>query len=140
LHPEKQGFMKFRHKALAALLSFLFGAIGLHGLYLGLRFWWWPLTVTAPGLLWMFRTAFWYQSPAFFLVMIPVSAGFIHALVLALMPDTRFDARFNAGTTRTNHTGWDAVLVAIATLTAGSIVLITVLALFFQTFFEGSVH
>ena len=132
--------MKFRSKTLAALLSFLFGAIGLHRLYLGLRFWWWPLAVTVPGLWSMLRAASWYQSPAFFLVMIPVSAGFIHALVLTLTPDAQFDSRFNAGTTRTNHSGWAAVLLAIATLAAGSIALITALVLFFQTIFEGNVH
>ncbi len=132
--------MKFRRKAVAAMLAFLFGALGLHGLYLGLRVWWWPLAVTVPGLLWLYRAAPWYQSPAFFLVIIPVAAGFIHALVLALTPDAKFDARFNAGGARSNNSGWDVVLVAIATLTGGSIVLVTVLVLFFQMLFAGSVH
>ena len=32
------------------------------------------------------------------------------------MPDERFDARFNATQSRRNRSGWDAVLVAVATL------------------------
>ena len=78
----------------------------------------------------------WYQSPAFFVLMIPVTAGFIQALVIALMPDERFDARFNAASPQRNHSGWDAVLVAIATLAGGAIALMATIALLFQTYFE----
>jgi len=56
--------------------------------------------------------------------------------VLALMPDDRFDAHFNAGGDRRNASGWDAVLVAIATLMVGATVLMSVLALLLQTIFE----
>ena len=37
---------KFRHKALAALLASLTGALGLNRLYLGQKLWWLPLAVT----------------------------------------------------------------------------------------------
>lgn len=126
----------FRHKALAALLAFLFGALGLHRLYLGLKWWWLPLAVTAAMAPLLFGVRNWYQSPAFFVLMVPVVAGFIHALVIALMPDEKFDARFNAGSGRRNGSGWNAVLVAIATLFFGTIVLMTTLVLLFQTYFE----
>ena len=68
--------------------------------------------------------------------MVPVVAGFIQALTIALMPDDCFDIRFNAGQSRQNRSGWDAVLVAIATLFGGAIVLITSIALLTQTYFE----
>jgi hypothetical protein len=126
----------FRHKALAALLAFLFGGLGLHRLYLGLGLWWLPLAVTMPMTALMLGVRNWYQTPPFFIAMVPVVAGFIHALVLALMPDEKFDARFNAGAARRNGSGWDAVLVAIATLMVGTTVLMTTLALLFQTYFE----
>jgi hypothetical protein len=128
---------KFHHKALAALLAALGGALGLNRLYLGQRLWWLPLGITALTLPLLIGVRNWYQSPAFFVLMVPVVAGFIQALVLALMPDTRFDARFNAGAARTNHSGWDAVLVAIATLAGGAIVLMATLALLFQTYYES---
>jgi hypothetical protein len=68
--------------------------------------------------------------------MIPVVAGFIQALFIALMPDDRFDARFNCSTERRNRSGWDAVLVAVATLMVGAIVLMASIALLVQTYFE----
>jgi TM2 domain-containing membrane protein YozV len=128
----------FRHKALAALLASAFGALGLERLYLGQRLWWLPLTVTALMLPLLFGVRNWYQSPAFFVAMVPVIAGFIHALVLALMPDEKFDARFNAANSRRNASGWNAVLVAIVTLMLGATILMTTIVLLFQTYFEHS--
>lgn len=127
---------KFRHKALAALLASLGGALGLNRLYLGQKLWWLPLAVTALTLPLLIGVRNWYQSPAFFLLMVPVTAGFIQALVIALMPDERFDAAYNAAGSRTNKSGWDAVLVAIATLAGGAIALMATLALLFQTYYE----
>ncbi len=129
----------FRRKSLAALLAFLFGAVGAHRIYLGQPRWWLPLSVTALMLPLLVGVRNWYQSPAFFVLAIPVIAGFIEALALALMPDEKFDARFNAETERRNDSGWDAVLVAIATLMVGATVTITVIVLLFQTLFEGIV-
>lgn len=129
----------FRRKSLAALLAFLFGAVGAHRIYLGQPRWWLPLSVTALMLPLLVGVRNWYQSPAFFVLAIPVIAGFIEALVLALIPDEKFDARFNAQTERRNDSGWDAVLVAIATLMVGATVTITVIVLLFQTLFEGIV-
>ncbi len=126
----------FRHKALAALLASLTGALGLHRLYLGQGLWWMPLTVTLIALPLVIGVDNWYQTPAFFVLMVPVVAGFIHALVLALMPDERFDARFNATQSRRNRSGWDAVLIAVVTLLVGAVVLMTTIALLTQTYFE----
>lgn len=128
--------MAFRHKALAALLAFLLGGLGAHRIYLGQRLWWLPLAVTVAMIPLLLGVRNWYQSPAFFVLMVPVIAGFIEALVLALMPDERFDARFNPGSERRNRSGWDAVLVAIATLLVGATALMATLALLFQTWFE----
>ncbi len=128
----------FRHKAFSALLAFLFGALGLERLYLGQKRWWLPLAITAVAVPLLIGVRNWYQTPAFFLLMIPVVAGFIHALVLALMPDEKFDARFNAGSDRRNSSGWNAVLVAIATLMIGTTILMISIVLLFQTYFEHS--
>ena len=132
--------MTFRRKSLAALLAFLLGAAGVHRIYLGQPRWWLPLGVTALALPLLIGVRNWYQTPAFFVLMMPVVAGFIEALVIALMPDEKFDARFNAAARRRNASGWDAVLVAIATLMVGTTVLITAIVLLFQTIFEGAVH
>jgi len=128
---------KFRHKALAALLASLAGAFGLNRLYLGQKGWWLPLAITAATVPLILGVRNWYQSPAFFVLMIPVTGGFIQALFIALMPDERFDARYNAQSPRRNRSGWDAVLVAIATLAGGAIALMATIALLFQTYYEN---
>jgi hypothetical protein len=110
--------------------------MGLNRLYLRQKLWWLPLSITALTLPLLIGVRNWYQSPAFFLLMLPVTAGFIQALFIALMPDERFDARFNAGSDRRNRSGWDAVLVAIVTLAAGAIALMATIALLFQTYYE----
>jgi len=128
---------RFRHKALAALLAAVTGALGLNRMYLGQALWWLPLGITLGGLPLLIGVRNWYQTPAFFVVMVPVVAGFLQALVIALMPDEKFDARFNAGSGRHNRSGWDAVLVAIASLAVGAIVLMASIALLFQTYYES---
>ena len=128
--------MSFRHKALAALLAFALGGFGIHRLYLGQRRWWLPLSVTLLTLPLLVGVRNWFQTPAFFVMMVPIVAGFVEALVIALTPDGKFDARFNPAAARTNRSGWDAVLVAIATLLVGTTILMTTIALLFQTWFE----
>ncbi|HZA95442.1 MAG TPA: hypothetical protein VE421_04835 [Burkholderiaceae bacterium] len=126
----------FRHKAVAALLASLTGAVGLNRLYLGQPFWWLPLGITLIALPLILGVQNWYQTPAFFVLMVPVVAGFIQALVIALMPDERFDARFNPTHARRNRSGWDAVVVAVVSLFVGAVVLMTTIALLTQTYFE----
>ena len=138
--PEPADPVTFRRKSIAALLAFLLGALGAHRIYLGRPRWWLPLAVTALSLPLLVGVRNWYQTPAFFVLMVPVVAGFIEALVIALMPDEKFDARFNAGGERRNRSGWDAVLVAIATLMVGATALMTTIVLLFQTIFEGSMR
>lgn len=128
---------RFRHKALAALLAAVTGALGLNRIYLGQGLWWLPLGITVASLPLLIGVRNWFQTPAFFVAMIPVVAGFIQALVIALMPDEKFDARFNPGAERRNHSGWDAVFVAVGSLAAGAIVLMATIALLFQTYFES---
>lgn len=126
----------FKNKALAALLASIFGALGVHRLYLGLKGWWLPLGVSMLCLPALIGVINWYQSPAFFVLMIPMTVGFINGLTLALMPDETFDARYNPMVNRKNQSGWNAVLIAIFTLGFGAIVVMTTLALLFQTIFE----
>ena len=126
----------FKHKAFAALLASLAGALGLNRLYLGQKLWWLPLAVTLITLPMLIGVKNWYQTPTFFVLMLPVVGGFVQALIIALMPDERFDARFNAGHARRNRSGWDAVLIAVATLAGGATVLMMTIALLTQTYFE----
>lgn len=106
-----------KHKTVAALLAFLLGGLGLHRRYLGSRWWW--------------------VYPVFLVTLVPVFAGFVEAIVFALTPDEKWDARWNAHSGRQSRNGWGPVLVAIATLIVGATLLMTTLAIVFQTYFES---
>jgi TM2 domain-containing membrane protein YozV len=114
---------KFISKVKVGLLAALFGCVGAHWWYLGRPRAW---MVTAIGLVLIAASALapvWWENPAFFLLYIPILAGFIEAIVLCLMSDARFDARYNPGLVRTRPSGWGPVLVAIFTLLIGTVLL-----------------
>ncbi|HBI83596.1 hypothetical protein [Sheuella amnicola] len=113
----------FVGKVKLGLLSALFGVIGAHWWFLG-RKRAWLLTLISIGL--MVASSFatvWWENPAFFLLLIPMVAGFIEAIVFCLMSDERFDARYNPGLVRPAPSGWGPVLVAGFTLLIGTIIL-----------------
>ena len=116
--------MPFKSKTVAALLAALFGVLGVQGWYLGRRKAW---VVTLASCVLFTLSHFypvWWDSPPFLLLVIPAAAGYIEALVLALQPDARFDARYNRHADRRNETGWGPVLVAIFTTLLGSSVVL----------------
>ena len=71
----------------------------------------------------------WWDNPPFLLLIVPIAAGFIEALVFALKPDEKFDRKYNPESGRTTHTGWGPVLAAIAATFLGGTVLMFGLAL-----------
>jgi hypothetical protein len=110
-----------KSKVLAGLLAFYGGWFGAHWYYLGRRRPW-LLTLLAVVMLTIaLQSPVWWDSPALFIVFIPAVAGFIEALVLCLMPDEKFDARYNPGYQRVGHTGWGPVLVSISGLLIGTV-------------------
>nr|MBF0683160.1 TM2 domain-containing protein [Pseudomonas sp.] len=110
----------FRHKTVAALLAFLLGWAGAHWWYLGRPRPWIPLAFTAliVGVA-ALRPAPFFSQLWYYLILIPLTAGFVEALVLSLRSDAKFDARYNPGHTEKSRNGWGAVLIAIATLFIG---------------------
>ena len=127
----------FRHKARAGLLAAVFGWAGAHWLYLGRRYSWAVLAFSLLAIGTALRGNPWYFHPAFFLFLIPAVAGFIEALVICLMSDAKFDAKYNPGHSRATKTGWGPVLIAIFTLAIGTTILMIGVTLFFQAIFEG---
>jgi len=114
---------KFISKVKVGLLAALFGCIGAHWWYLRRPRAW---MVTAIGLALILASALaevWWENPAFFLLFIPILDGFIEAIVLCLMSDARFDARYNPGLERATPSGWGPVLVAGFTLLIGTVLL-----------------
>ncbi|MCK9513463.1 MAG: TM2 domain-containing protein [Pigmentiphaga sp.] len=117
----------FRHKTLAAVLAFFLGWAGAHWWYLGRRLPWLPLLASVLIL----GFAFWRETPltsqlgGYYLFLIPLVAGFTEAMVLCLIDDRRFDARYNRGQARQSNNGWLAVLLAIAFLLLGMSVIVS---------------
>jgi TM2 domain-containing membrane protein YozV len=102
---------RFRDKSVATLLAALGGTFGLHRFY---------LHGAQRVLPWLYVAFSWTLVPTF--------AGFVEALVFALMPDERWDARWNADLARTSASGWPVVLLAVLTFLGGATLLMTTIA------------
>ncbi|PVY68487.1 TM2 domain-containing protein [Pusillimonas noertemannii] len=118
-----------RSKVIVALLAAMLGVFGAHWWYLGRpRAWMVTLASCVLIVLAQFYPV-WWDNPPFLLLIVPVTAGFIEALVFSLKPDAWFDARYNAGSGKTTRTGWGPVLIAIFTTLLGSSVMLFGIAL-----------
>ena len=116
-------------KVTAAWLACLLGVFGAHWWYIERRGAW---IVTSFAVLMLVLAQFypvWWDSPPFLLLIIPITAGFIEALVFALTTDEKFDARYNARSGQKTQTGWNAVIVAIVTTFLGGTVMMFGLAM-----------
>ncbi len=133
----------YRSKTLAAWLALLLGSLGLHRLYLrGFGDWlgWLHPVPTALGLLGVHRLQSLGQDDPLAWVLIPVlglmiSQAMLLAIVYALTPDERWDARHNPGQPVTATT-WGPVLAAVLGLLVGGAVIMGTIAYSGQKYFE----
>jgi TM2 domain-containing membrane protein YozV len=102
---------RFHNKAIAVLLAAIGGTFGAHRFY---------LEGSGRRLPWIYVILCWTLLPTF--------AGFIEALRFALTPDERWDARWNAGTSRTSDSGWPVIALAVLTFFGGVTLLMTLLS------------
>jgi TM2 domain-containing membrane protein YozV len=136
---------RFRSKTLTALLAFLFGSVGAHRFYLyGWRdvFGWAHVIGTAlgiPGVLLLVATE--RASTLGWALALPgavsLLAAFLAAIVYGLRPDEKWDAQFNEGHDARSASGWGVVFVVIFSLLIGAFLLMSGLAVAFQTYFES---
>jgi TM2 domain-containing membrane protein YozV len=136
---------RFRSKTLTAALAFLLGSLGAHRFYLyGFRdvFGWAHLFGTAigiPGVMLLAATqraasaGWWLAVPG----AVSLVAAFLAAIVYGLRPDQKWDAQFNVQTGKHSRSGWTVILVVIFSLLFGAFLLMSGLALAFQTYFES---
>lgn len=133
----------YRSKTVAAWLTLALGALGLHRLYLfGTRdrlVWAHPLP-TLLGLVGVQRLRTLGQDDPLAWLLIPLlglmlSLACLTAIVYALTPDEKWDARHNPGQP-VHTTGWGPVLAAILALLLGGAAFMGSIAYGGQKFFE----
>jgi TM2 domain-containing membrane protein YozV len=146
--PNENNTARFRSKTLTAALAFFFGSLGLHRFYLyGPRdVWGWAHLIGTlagiPGVMLLAATE--RASIAGWVLAVPgavsVLSAFLAAIVYGLRPDAKWDAQFNAQTGRQSRSGWIVIFIVIFSLLIGAFLLMTGLALAFQTYFESQVE
>jgi TM2 domain-containing membrane protein YozV len=139
---------RFRSKTITAALAFLFGSLGAHRFYLyGFRdmFAWVHLLGTVigvPGVMLLIATE--RSAMLGWLLALPgavsLLAAFLTAIVYGLRPDQKWDTEFNSQTSERSRSGWAVVFVVVFSLLIGAFLLMTGLALAFQTYFESQVE
>lgn len=132
-----------KSKTLAAWAALLGGALGAHRFYLygpGDPWGWAFVPPTLLGLLGVQRALAFGQEDRLSWILIPLlglalAAAMLSAIVYALMPDERWNARHNGGAAL-SRTGWGAVIGAALALFIGAGVLMATVAFSGQRFFE----
>jgi hypothetical protein len=138
--------MAYRSKTVAAWLAVLAGPLGGHRFYVcGWRdaLGWLHVAATLIGAAGVTRMRNLGQDDVVSWALIPclglsIAAAMLGALVWGLMPDERWNARFNSANAggRTHQTGWLTILAVVAALLIGATVLMATLAFGFQKLFE----
>ncbi|WLI90104.1 hypothetical protein Q4S45_02985 [Massilia sp. R2A-15] len=132
-----------KNKTFATWTALLGGAAGIHRIYLrgagdrlalahyagvaGTL----ALMAAAPG-----ANVFWKLLP----LTVSAIAGFIEALVIGVMPDEKFDARYNGGSGRASDSGPLLALGLVATLLVGATVVIATMARLFDLLYTGGAY
>ncbi|MTW12984.1 NINE protein [Pseudoduganella eburnea] len=132
-----------KNKSFAALLAVVTGGIGLHRFYLrGLADkWGWLHAASLLGVAAVF--AVWPKADPYFLLLpliLSILVGTLEALVLGLMPDEKWDARFNAGSGKQSHSSWPLAFVLVAGLMFGAFGLIATIARLFDLLYTGGIY
>ena len=137
----------YKSKTLAAWIALLAGSLGLHRFYLhglGDRWGWlhpWPTLLGAWGLLRMQQLG---QDDRLAWALIPlaglmVAQGALWAILYGLMPDERWNARFNPHGPE-HHAGWPTVFAVVLALMVGAGVLMATIAFSGQRYFEYQIE
>ena len=137
----------YRSKTLATWLALLAGCFGVHRLYLfGWRDAWawlhpWP---TLAGLWGVQRMLALGQDDHLAWLLLPLlglmlAQAALCAILYGLMPDARWDARYNPGNAP-HGTAWGPVLGVIAALLIGATALMATVAFSGQRFFEWQIE
>lgn len=133
-----------KHKAVATWLALLVGVFGAHRFYLhGFKDrWGWAFPFpTLLGLLGLQRMQQLGQDDRLAWLLIPllgasIVAALLGGIVYGLMPDERWNERFNGGRPASAG-GWPAVIGVVLCLLVGGIALMSTIAFSAQRYFEA---
>jgi TM2 domain-containing membrane protein YozV len=132
-----------KNKTAATLLALLLGGIGAHRFYLRggvdklglLHLCSLPLAGlvvgTAPGV-----DIFYKLLP----LLLSYIVGFVEALVIGLMSDEKFDARYNAGSGRQSDSQWPLALLLVVTMLVGTTTMIATISRLFDLLYTGGAY
>jgi hypothetical protein len=132
-----------KNKTAAALLALLLGFAGVHRVYLrGARDKWALLHLAsiAAGALVMALAPHANMFYKLLPLILSCLAGLLEGLVIGLMPDEKFDARYNAGSGRTSDSHWPLALILVATLMVGATGLIATISRLFDLLYTGGAY
>ncbi len=132
-----------KNKTFTTLLALLLGGVGAHRFYLrgsldkiGLLH---VASLPVCGMIYGLAP----EANWFFKVLpllLSSIAGFIEALVLGLMSDEQWDARFNAGSGRSSASNWPLAVLLVTTMLAGAITVIGTMARLFDLLYTGGAY
>ncbi len=127
-----------KHRFVAAVLAFFFGGLGLHRWYVGSRHWWCYAAWLIIGMI--LFAAVGTKGTTWILVfaLLPVWLGFVEAMAFGVMPDEKWDARYNPQSGQRSDNGWNCVFIAIFGLLVGTTIFMTVVILSAQYYYEAA--
>ena len=132
-----------KNKTIATLLALLLGSVGLHRFYLhGLNDrWGWLHAVSLPlsALLLLSNPELPLLINTLPLVISTLTAS-IETFVLGLMPDEKWDSRYNPASDIESDSGWPVALMMVVNLFCGATLLLTVLARSFDLMLTGGAY
>lgn len=136
--------MPFKNKTLATALALSLGGLGAHRFYLhggvdrigALH----ACSLPVAGLVYSQTDGGVDLFYAMLPLLVSCIAGFIAALVIGLMPDEKWDARFNAGAGRQTQSNWILAVLLVATLMVGATVLIATISRLFDLLYTGGAY
>jgi TM2 domain-containing membrane protein YozV len=134
---------RHKNKTIATLLAFLFGGLGMQRLYLrGWRDpWLWAHLACLPAAWLLAQLA--PQADGFYKllpVIISGLVGFLEALIMGLMADEKWDARYNPGSGRQSDTHWPVAVILVASMMIGAGGLIATISRLFDLIYTGGAY
>lgn len=132
-----------KNKTVAAFLALIMGMGGIHRVYLRGGRDKWALLHMAAIFASVLLLALAPKANLFYRflpIIVSYLAGLLEGLVIGLMADEKFDARYNAGSGRQSDSQWPLALILVATLMVGATGLIATMARLFDLLYTGGAY